>query len=83
MKVTIDSTIGQDVTQLMVGSPTGNVLPKPDLVSFAESRQYLQAAGGKIGAQSFAKKPAKAKRKVIEEYWRLKRRDADSKRPRI
>jgi len=26
----------------------------------------------KIGAQSFAKKPAKAKRKVVEDYWRFK-----------
>jgi hypothetical protein len=56
----------------MVGSPTGNILPKPDLVSFAECRRYLQAAGAKIGAQSFAKKSVAAKRKVVEDYWRLK-----------
>lgn len=72
LKAATDSTIGQDVTRLMVGSPTGNILPKPDLISFAESRQYLQAAGAKIGAQSFAKKAAEAKRKVVKAYWRLK-----------
>lgn len=72
LKAAIDSTIGQDLSGLMVGSPTGNILPKPDLVSFAQSRRYLQAAGAKIGAQSFAKKPMAARRKVVEDYRRLK-----------
>lgn len=74
LKTKIDQAISRDVTPLMVGSPTGNILPKPDLLSFAESRQYLQSAAGKIRPQSFARKPLRAKRKVVEDYWKLKGR---------
>jgi len=72
LKSAIDDAVGRDVSQLMVGSPTGNILPKPELVSFAECREYLAAAGRKIGTSSFAKKPAAARRRVVNEYWRLK-----------
>jgi hypothetical protein len=44
------------------------------LVDFSESKQYLKKASEKIGPQSFAKKPLRAKRKVIEDYWKLKGR---------
>ncbi len=74
LKAEIDAAIARDVTPLMVGSPTGNILPKPDLLSFAESRQYLQSAASKIGPQSFARKPLRAKRKVVEDYWKLRGR---------
>lgn len=74
LKAEIDAAIARDVIPLMVGSPTGNILPKPDLFSFAESRQYLESAGGKIGSQSFARKPLSAKRKVVGEYWRIRGR---------
>jgi hypothetical protein len=72
LKSAIDEAIGRDVRQLMVGSPTGNILPKPELVSFAECKDYLAVAGRKIGTSSFAKKPAAARRRVVSEYWRLK-----------
>ncbi len=72
LKSAIDEAIGRDVRQLMVGSPTGNILPKPELVSFAECKDYLAVAGRKISTSSFAKKPAAARRKVVSEYWRLK-----------
>jgi hypothetical protein len=71
LKTEIDGAIARDVTSLMVGSPTGNILPKPDLFAFSESRQYLKIAASKISPQSFAKKPLKAKRKVVEDYWKL------------
>lgn len=74
LKARIDEAISRDVAPLMVGSPTGNILPKPDLVSFRESRRYLQIASQKIGPQSFAKKKLAAKRKVVEDYWKLKDR---------
>lgn len=74
LKTEIDAAIARDVTPLMVGSPTGNILPKPDLLSFAESRRYLESAAGKIGPQSFARKPLAEKRKVVEQYWKLKGR---------
>jgi hypothetical protein len=68
-------SLGRDVSRLMVGSPTGNILPKPDLFSFAESRNYLQIAFRKIGPQSFAKKQMKDKRTVVLNYWKLTARD--------
>lgn len=70
----INEAVARDVTPLMVGSPTGNILPKPELFSFAESRQYLHSAAGKINPQSFMKKKSAAKRKVVEDYWKLKGR---------
>ncbi|MGI6604024.1 MAG: hypothetical protein ACOX2S_02925 [bacterium] len=72
LKAKIAAAITRDVTSLIVGSPTGNILPKPDLLSFAEARQYLYSASQRISPQSFAKKPLKDKRRVVEEYWRLK-----------
>jgi hypothetical protein len=74
LKTEIDRGIARDVTPLMVGSPTGNILPKPDLLAFSESRQYLQSAAKKISPKSFAKKKLTDKRRVVEEYWRLKGR---------
>ncbi len=74
LKTEIDSSIRRDVTPLMVGSPTGNILPKPDLLAFSESRQYLHSAASKISPQSFAKKRLASKRKVVEGYWKLQGR---------
>lgn len=74
LKSDLDAAMARDVTPLMVGSPTGNILPKPDLFSFSETRQYLQSAGRKISPQSLARKPLRAKRKVVEDYWKLKGR---------
>ncbi len=72
LKRAIDEAIAHDVTSLMVGSPTGNILPKPDLFAFSESRKYLEIAGRKIGPKSFSRKSLKVKRRVIEQYWKLK-----------
>jgi hypothetical protein len=74
LKAEIDKAISRDVTPLMVGSPTGNILPKPELFSFRESRQYLQSAASKIRPQSFAKKKLADKRRVVEAYWKLQGR---------
>lgn len=74
LKAEIDTALVRDVTPLMGGSPTGNILPKPDLLSFSESRQYLQSAAKKISPQSLGKKPLRARRKVVEDYWKLKGR---------
>jgi len=68
----LENALNRDMTQLMVGSPTGNLLPKPDLLSFSESRSYLAKAGQKIGAQSFAKKRFQDKQRVVQEYLKLK-----------
>lgn len=66
LKKEIDAAITGDVTRLMVGSPTGNILPKPDLFSFPESRQYLQTAAGKINSQSFVTAYHREKKRVEE-----------------
>jgi hypothetical protein len=75
LKRAIDNAIARDVTPLMVGSPTGNILPKPDLLAFAESRNYLEAAARKVSAKSFARKPLNTRRRVVEDYWKLKGRE--------
>jgi hypothetical protein len=71
LKGAIDTAIARDVTPLMVGSPTGNILPKPDLIAFKDSRRYLEAAARKVGPRSFARKPLKIQRRVVEDYWKL------------
>lgn len=43
----------RDMATLIVGSPTGNILPKPDLIDFAQARSYLEAAVRKVGARKF------------------------------
>jgi hypothetical protein len=66
LKAEIDTAIARDVTPLMVGSPTGNILPKPDLLAFGEARQYLRSASKKIGAQSFVTAYQREKKRVEE-----------------
>jgi hypothetical protein len=75
LKEELDAALAHDVSAIMVGSPTGNILPKPDLLSFKESREYLETASRKIGLASFRKKKLKDKRKVVEAYWKLKGRN--------
>ncbi len=72
LKSEIDAALRRDVRSLMVGSPTGNILPKPDLFSFSESEDYLRQAAEKISPLSFNKKRLEAKRKVVESYWKVK-----------
>jgi len=60
----LDVAIGKDVAKLVVGSPTANIMPKPDLIDHRETRQYLTAAANKIGRTSFARKTASDRRTV-------------------
>ena len=55
---------GKDVTQFMVGSPTGNILPKPELFEYSEIRTYLEAATGKIGRKSFVTSYEREKKRI-------------------
>lgn len=66
LKKEIDGAIARDVTSLMVGSPTGNILPKPDLFAFQEARQCLKRAAEKINSQSFANAYQREKKRVEE-----------------
>jgi hypothetical protein len=78
LKAEIDIAIARDVTSLMVGNPSANILPKPELLAFNESRQCLTRAAEKISPQSLAKKPMeskggkKGKREIVAAYWKLK-----------
>jgi hypothetical protein len=72
----LDVAIGKDVAKLVVGSPTANIMPKPDLIDHRETRQYLTAAANKIGRTSFARKTASDRRTVVTKYLTLKRGDA-------
>lgn len=64
LKVEIDQAIARDVAPLMVGSRGANILPKPHLFSFAESRLYLQRAAEKLGRKSFASGYQREKKRV-------------------
>jgi hypothetical protein len=68
----LDEAISKDVASLVVGIPTANMLPKPDLVDYAEARNYLWVAAKRIGPQSFAKKILKDRKKVIQDYGKLR-----------
>lgn len=68
----LESALKRDLTSMMVGSPTGNMLPKPELLSFAEAQEYLTTAGSKINPRSFAKKKLPDRRKVVTEYLKLR-----------
>jgi len=50
VEILSDAT-GRDVTQFIVGSPTANIMPKPELFDFRELRMYLEAATKKNRAQ--------------------------------
>lgn len=63
-------TTGREVTQFIVGSPTANIMPKPDLFEHSEIRMYLEAATHKVGRKSF-----------ITAYEREKKRFAGSRPP--
>lgn len=72
LRTTIDRLLSKDVVSLMIGSPTGKILPKPELVNFDESRSYLLQAASRIGIQSFSKKPMEKRRDVVQKYWARK-----------
>lgn len=56
---------GKDVVRLIVGSPTADILPKPELFEYTELQHYLEAAARKVGRHSF-----------LREYEREKKRAA-------
>lgn len=78
LKAELEVALKGDLTSMMVGSPTGNILPKPDLLSFDETCEYLTAAGSKISPRSFAKKNLADRRRVVTEYLKLRGEAVDS-----
>lgn len=68
LAVVLQEATGRDVTQFIVGSPTANIMPKPDLFEHSEIRTYLEAATHKVGRKSF-----------INAYEREKKRAADGR----
>jgi hypothetical protein len=61
----LKNATGRDATQFIVGSPTANILPKPELFEFKEIRTYLVAATKKIGRKSFITNYQREKIKVL------------------
>lgn len=55
---------GRDVTRFVIGSPTANILPKPELFEFSELKSYLEAAARKIGRKSFLVAYEREKKRV-------------------
>jgi len=70
--------INQDMSHLMVGSPVANILPKPDLFDYNETKTYLKVASGKIKRNSFIKKKEKDREKVVKNYLRLKGQEPEN-----
>jgi len=56
---------GKDVTRFIVGSPTGNILPKPDLFEHSEIQEYLEASTHKIGRKSFITTYEREKKRTL------------------
>lgn len=55
---------GKDVVRFMVGSPTANILPKPELFEYREIKLYLEAAARKIGRTSFLTAYEREKKRI-------------------
>lgn len=58
--------------KMVVGSPTGNFLPKPDLFDYREMGEYLETASKRVGRGSFRKKQGIVRRKTVTELLRLR-----------
>jgi hypothetical protein len=71
----INEAIGKDVTNLMVGSPVGNIMPKPELFDYREVRKYLEQASKKIGKKKYWNMHGELTdkgKKIEEDYLKLK-----------
>jgi len=68
----LSESIKQDVSALIVGSPVANILPKPDLFDYQETRSYLLTASKKVNRKSFIKKKEEERKKVVKNYLRFK-----------
>lgn len=58
----------RDLAQLMVGSPTANILPKPELFDYKKNREYLEVAAHRINRNRFIKKKLADRKKVVSSY---------------
>lgn len=67
----LNEITGKDMSQLMVGSPVANILPKPDLFDYKEAKIYLKVAASKINRNSFIRKKEKDREKVVKNYLKL------------
>lgn len=89
----LQDATGKDVTEFMVGSPTANILPKPELFEYKEIRRYLEAAARKVGRKSFLTAYEREKKKnlsgrgaladskkcdVIKQYWQIKNKTGEA-----
>lgn len=67
----IEKVLERSLAPFVVGTPTGDALPKPELVSFDRVTDYLRVASQKIAPTSFGRKKSDDKRKTVERYLRL------------
>ncbi len=68
----MEESFGSDLSNLMVGSPVANILPKPDLLDRREVKQYLLSASRTVKRTSFLKKKEPERAKVVKDYLRMK-----------
>ncbi len=69
---TLSESIEQDISELMVGKPVANILPKPDLFDYRETKSYLITASKRVNRRSFIKKKEGNRKKVVRDYLKLK-----------
>lgn len=78
LALVLDEASAREVKQIMVGSSTASILPKPELFDYREADEYLRIAAGKVHRTSFGKVPLddfngrKGRRRTIADYRRLK-----------
>lgn len=67
----LEEVTGNNVSNLMVGSPVAKILPKPDLFDYKEIETYLTIAAGRVKRGSFLRKKYKDREKVVKYYLKL------------
>ncbi len=78
LAVILGGSFDSDLADMMVGSPTATILPKPDLLDHGEVRGYLRAAFRRANRKTFLKKKKTERTRVVREYLRLKGEDPES-----
>jgi len=72
LAVILGECFGEDLAEMMVGSPVAKVLPKPDLLDHEEVSRYLMTALKRVNRKTFLKKKDVERSKVIRKYLQLK-----------
>lgn len=74
----IDEVLPADFfPKMVVGSPIGTLIPKPEFFDYREFNRYLREASQRVKRGSFSRKPAAVRLSVMSKsggYWQLSQR---------